>query len=135
MHISTGDATLLFSHVIAFSLLLLQVSPTSAPENPWIDVSLVDGKCTFMTGDAEYNAAQLVQDLRDYEARENIDLAVQPNTPDRCVRKARIAARRAGFTTVGLKPYDTVPVRCLPVRCEPVSAVVIGNETVEVPRQ
>lgn len=111
------------------------VADAPTPENPWINVSLVDGQCTFMTGDAEYNATQLVQDLRDYEVKGNIDLAIQPNTPDRCVRKARTAARRAGFTIVGLKPYDTVPVSCLPVRCEPVPAVVIGAEAVETPRQ
>jgi len=84
-----------------------------------------------MTGDAEYNVAQLVSD----EIKGNIDLAVQPNTPDRCVRKARVAARRAGFAAVGLKPYDTVPDGCLPVQCAPGSVIVTDNDAVEAPRQ
>lgn len=96
--------------ISVLSALLLHVQPPAAPPQDFsrsyvIWISVDEGRCVFWLTDAGENASEVTESLSSsgYNKALRIELLTERSTPQRCVRRGRMAVSTAGFTKIRVR--------------------------------
>lgn len=100
--------------MIEFALLIVIAASVVQSERPNIEttphvsyatsVGYHDSRCSFWTGDVGFDEKGFESDLRSrFDTRNGIVIYHAESVPDRCLKKAKRAAKRAGFNNISYR--------------------------------